>query len=247
MTERNTRRGFTQIIKKVVICPPCGESGLQGRKGGIKKGHCRECGGPQGSGIFNACCCETKENSLLNGYVEDPRLQASGMTPNLMSGSRLTYKGYLGFTLIELLVVVLIIGILAAVALPQYNKAVKKSQGVEALVAADVYDKALSAYYLEHGTYEGITADTLGVSMPTLKYFKYLSNGAQTSDFQVGTARGETARLYLNSSSLDVRIDAIWRKGKFDYALCSGYLCETIFQCNWVTTSYMATLCYINF
>ncbi len=79
-----------------------------------------------------------------------------------------------GFTLIELLVVVLIIGILVAVALPQYNKAVKKAQGREVLTTLNALDRALSSYYLENSTYAGANPDNLSVDIPALKHFHFL-------------------------------------------------------------------------
>ncbi len=71
-----------------------------------------------------------------------------------------------GFTLIELSVVVLIIGILAAVALPQYNKAVEKSKSAEGLALLKSVGQAAQAYYLENGTH--LTSfDQLSVDMPS--------------------------------------------------------------------------------
>ncbi len=132
-----------------------------------------------------------------------------------------------GFTLIELLVVVLIIGILAVVALPQYQKAVKKARGTEVLTALDAYDKAISSYYLTHGFYGGARADTLDVQMPILKHFLYASvGGDRTPDFQVGSnflqvGTGTSTQILLVEKGTTLGVWAEWDKGSRPQRWCS--------------------------
>ena len=70
-----------------------------------------------------------------------------------------------GFTLIELLVVVLIIGILAAVAVPQYQKDVEKSRATQAIALLKSIGQAQTAYRMANGTC-ATTFDELDVDIP---------------------------------------------------------------------------------
>lgn len=98
-----------------------------------------------------------------------------------------------GFTLIELLVVVLIVGILSAVALPQYQKAVEKSRAAEALAIVRSLRMAQEAYFLANGCYlleikdldvdvPGTDAVYAGVSRRESKWFSYAvrAGGSET-------------------------------------------------------------------
>ena len=69
------------------------------------------------------------------------------------------------FTLIELLVVVLIIGILAAIAVPQYQKAVLKAELHKGIPLVESLYQAQHAYYLTHGNF-ATDIDALDISIP---------------------------------------------------------------------------------
>ena len=77
-------------------------------------------------------------------------------------------KGTLGFTLLELLIVVIIVGILAAVALPQFARMTRRSRFAEARSLVGAIATGELAYYQEQNTFT--TAALAGVNIgPALR------------------------------------------------------------------------------
>ena len=104
-----------------------------------------------------------------------------------------------GFTLIELLVVILIIGILAAVAVPQYQKAVYKSRTVEALTMLKAIANAQEVYYLANGEYTN-NINELDIQIPP----ELIGRGTDTANYQYTCISQRTCRAISLDTNLPI-------------------------------------------
>lgn len=115
-----------------------------------------------------------------------------------------------GFTLIELLVVVLIIGVLSAIALPQYQTAVERSRATEALTQMNAVRTALERYHSQHEEFPASNAfNKLDVEIPVVSF----SEGTNTYGGKNFTIK------FTNDSDSQATIEATRTRNSHAYKL----------------------------
>ena len=114
-----------------------------------------------------------------------------------------------GFTLIELMVVVIIIGILAAVAVPIFRGQTKRAIASEGEALLGSVRTAELTYYAEHGSYLDVSNgggedDPLGIDASKNKYFTSYSVSGTTATTNYTDTGGKQYQITMDIETGDI-------------------------------------------
>ncbi|VEP16282.1 Prepilin-type N-terminal cleavage/methylation domain-containing protein [Hyella patelloides LEGE 07179] len=124
-----------------------------------------------------------------------------------------------GFTLIELLIVMIILGLLSAIALPNFIGQVGKARETEAKNSLGTLGRAQQAYHLEHQVFANNLNNLSNSNLFQSEYYSYPDADTATNSLLKQRA------VAINSSSDRVRNYAVgvyFNSGAYQLALCEG-------------------------
>jgi type IV pilus assembly protein PilE len=126
-----------------------------------------------------------------------------------------------GFTLIEMMITVVVIGILAAIAIPGYQDYVRKARRSDAFDSLLYIQNQQEKWRANHSTYG--TLANIGVTSPSLEGYYTLSISGNTAVAYTATAAAVSGTSQANDTgctSLVITVSAISPRGAKSPAAC---------------------------
>jgi type IV pilus assembly protein PilA len=123
-------------------------------------------------------------------------------TSNIEAGMYRQVKSQKGFTLIELMIVVAIVGILAAIAIPNFLNYQAKSHQTEVRTMLSSIYAGMIFYGTTNSTYVGATLPDIGFTYTGSLRYNYVLSNLTASTF-LGTATGISGRVVGDTWTID--------------------------------------------